>query len=330
MKNILITGGAGYIGSHTVRELKKQKFNPLALDNLSKGHKKSIKGIEFVKGDLLNKVFLDRLFKKRKIDAVVHFAGSIEVGESVVNPSKFYWNNVVGSINLFDSMIQNKVFNLVFSSSAAVYGNLIKTPIQEDDIKKPTNPYGCTKLIIEQILDNYDKAYNLKSVCLRYFNAAGADKAGDIGEDHDPETHLIPRVIFSLLGKVRKLEIFGDDYKTKDGTCVRDYIHVADLARAHVLALNFLKKEKKSDRFNLGTEKGFSNKQVLEAVEKVTGQKVNYKISKRREGDPAILVASNKKAKKILNWNLTESLLENIIKSAWSWHKNNPKGFGEK
>jgi len=327
MKNILVTGGAGYIGSHTVKELLSQGFNPVVFDNFSKGHKESIVGIDCVEGDLSDKDSINKVLLEKKIEAVIHFAGSIEVGESVKNPSKYYWNNVATSVNLFDAMVKNKVPNIIFSSSAAVYGNPKRTPIEEDDEKTPSNPYGMTKLIVEKVLEAYDKAYNLKSVSLRYFNAAGASISGEIGEDHNPETHLIPRILYSLLGKIKNLEIFGDDYSTPDGTCIRDYIHVDDLASAHVLALLYLGKISKSNVFNLGSEKGFSNKEVLETVEKITGEKVDYKISDRREGDPAVLVASNKKAKKILDWQLRNSDLENIISSAWKWYQNHPEGY---
>lgn len=327
MKNILVTGGAGYIGSHTVRKLKEAGYNPIIFDNLSNGHREAVKGFNFVQGDILDREILEKTIKTKKIEAIVHFAGFIEVGESVKDPEKYFKNNILGSFNLISACKDSKVNKIVFSSSAAVYGSPERTPIQEDDTKKPTNPYGFTKLAVEEILNDFDIAYGTKSVSLRYFNAAGATNSDEIGEDHDPETHLIPRIIKYALGQIKDFKVFGDDYKTKDGTCIRDYVHVDDLADAHVLAVEYLAKNNKSEVFNLGSENGFSVKQVIETVGEASGHKIPYKIGPRRKGDPGILLASNKKAKKILGWNPQKSTLKNIVESAWKWHKNKPKGF---
>lgn len=325
MKSILVTGGAGYIGSHTVRKIKDAGYRPIVFDNLSNGCKEAVKTSDFIKGDVRNTELLEKTIKKYKIIAVVHFAGFIEVGESVNNPEKYYENNIIGSLNLINACKNLGVNKFVFSSSAAVYGNPVRSPINENDLKVPTNPYGFTKLAIERILHDYDRAYGIKSVSLRYFNAAGAANLAEIGENHNPETHLIPRIIKYALGQVKDFKLFGDNYRTKDGTCVRDYVHVDDLADAHVLALKYLDKDNKSDVFNLGSERGFSVKEIIKAIERFIGKKIKYKIVERREGDPDKLLASNRKAKRVLGWRPKYSDLDNIIKTAYNWHKRQLK-----
>jgi UDP-glucose 4-epimerase len=322
---VLVTGGAGYIGSHTVRVLKEYGHEVAVLDNLSKGHKESLPfGVSLIEGDLGDKSFLNYVFLENKFDAVVHFAGLIEVGESMKNPDIFYQSNVVNSLNLFDAMVRHDVKKIVFSSSAAVFGEPEKMPIVEEDKKKPTSVYGRNKLFVEEILKDYDRAYGMKSICLRYFNAAGAGY--NIGEDHDPETHLIPLIIFAALGKRENVKIFGKDYPTEDGTCVRDYIHVLDLANAHVLALEKLLKGGDSDCFNLGSGKGYSVKEVIHLVKKISGKDFTVVESERREGDPECLVAGAYKIKNDLGWE-TKYGMDEIVSSAWEWHRNNPDGF---
>jgi UDP-glucose 4-epimerase len=320
-KPILVTGGAGYIGSHTVKELIKQKFEVVVYDNLSSGHKWAVdKKAKLVVGDLLDTKKLENTFKKYKPQAVIHFAGLIEVGESVENPQKYYINNIVGTLSLLDAMIKTKIKNIVFSSSAAVYGNPVTIPIKENDIKEPTNPYGHTKKIIEDILNDYSVAYGISSVSLRYFNASGADKEGKLGESHSPETHLIPRILDSLI-KEREIGIFGNTYKTKDGTCIRDYIHVEDLALAHILAINFLKENKGKFAFNLGSGKGFSVKEIIKSAENVTDRKAKIAVKPKRKGDPAVLLADISLAKKKLRWSPRYSEIDYILETAWDWEQ---------
>lgn len=321
MNKILITGGAGYIGSHCVLEMLKRKYELVVFDNLSTGHLKTIEKLktvgefDFIQGDLKNKSDIDSVFKNHKIDSVIHFAALSQVGESMKEPRKYYENNVLGTINLLNSMIENQVLKIVFSSTAATYGEPEYTPIDENHLQEPINPYGNTKLIIEKIMDDYDKAYNLKSVRLRYFNVAGAN--GIVGEEHEPETHLIPNVLKA--SKEDKIfYLFGDDYKTKDGTCVRDYIDVEDLIEAHLLALGYLNKENKTNFFNLGTNSGNTTKEVFETCQKVIGKNINIEIKPRREGDPAILVADNKKAREVLGW-IPKRGLEDSIKKAYDY-----------
>ena len=327
MSKILVTGGAGYIGSHTIRSLQKNGHSIVIFDNLSSGHRKAIEGFTLFKGDLLNKKQVSEAFEKYKPDAVVHFAGSIEAGESMTDPKRFYWNNVVAGLNLVDIMVEKNVKKMVFSSSAAVYGEPQKVPITEKDQTIPTNTYGQTKLMFEQILDAYDYAYGLKTIALRYFNAAGADKSGNIGADHKNKTHLITLLMLVALGQKDSIKIFGTDYPTPDGTCIRDYVHVSDLAHAHVLALNFLEKNNKSEKFNLGNDKGNSVFEVVEAAKEITG--INLKVIKeeRRPGDPAKLVASSRKAKNILGWEPQQDNIEAIVQTAWKWHLKNPQGY---
>lgn len=320
--SILVTGGAGYIGSHLVRLLKKRGYETVVFDNLSRGHIESIpEGVSFEKVDLLDYKQLLEKIKQYDIEAVVHFAAFAYVGESVANPALYYVNNVNGSINLINAAKEAGIKNIVFSSTCSLYGNPLKVPISEDEPIKPINPYAKTKHMIENVLADFDSAYGMKYIVLRYFNAAGCDFAGEIGESHEPEPHLIPLVINTALGKREFISVFGHDYPTPDGTCVRDYIHVDDLADAHLRAIEYLKKENKSDVFNLGTGDGNSVLEIIKAVERVSGKKVNLEMSPRREGDPAILVADNKKAKEILGWSPNYKL-DDVIASAWKWHNS--------
>jgi UDP-glucose 4-epimerase len=327
MGKLLVTGGAGYIGSHTVLELKNSGYDVLIYDNLASGHKEAVSDFDMVVGDLADRAMLDQTFKENQIDAVVHFAGSIEAGESMTDPKRFYENNVVNGLNLLEAMLKYGVKKIVFSSSAAVYGEPEKVPVEEDDPKVPTNVYGETKLMFEQILAAYDHAYGIKSVSLRYFNAAGAHPSGNIGADHKHKTHLLTILMLAALGQIDSAKIFGTDYPTPDGTGIRDYVHVSDLATAHVLALEYLSKGNDSNQFNLGNEKGNSVKEVVEVTKKVTG--VDFKVVEeaRREGDPAKLVASSEKAKKILGWKPKFGDIETIVKTAWKWHKEHPNGY---
>lgn len=318
---ILIVGGAGYIGSHVNKELNKRGYNTIVYDNLIYGHKEFVKWGIFEFGDLNDKKRLNEIFDKYKIDAVMHFAAYAYVGESVKEPSKYYNNNVCNTINLLDVMIAHDVKHFIFSSSCATYGEPIDMPIVEDAIQRPINPYGKTKLIIEKLLEDYEKAYGLHYSCLRYFNAAGDDPDCDIGELHNPETHIIPLTIYTALGKLDSFSIYGTDYSTFDGTCIRDYIHVLDLADAHIKALMYIKQNNKSENFNLGTENGTSVLEIIEEVKKVSGKEFLVNYAKKRPGDPAVLVGSNKKAKKLLNWEPNNSKIEYIIKTAWDWHK---------
>ena len=325
---ILVLGGAGYIGSHTVRELLNNGYEVVIADNLQTGHKESVPDcVKFYEGDIRDKNFLDKLFEIEKIEAVVHFAANALVGESMVDPLKYYDNNVYGTMVVLKSMVEHKIGKIVFSSSAAVYGEPNTLPILETDLPEPTNTYGESKLAMEKMIKWVSKIHGLKYVALRYFNACGASPAGEIGEDHKPETHIMPLVIQTALGQRDFVSILGTDYPTKDGTCVRDYIHVADLARAHVLALEYLNKGNESDVFNLGNGSGYSVKEIIDAVKKVSGKDFTVKTEPRRPGDPARLVASAEKAEKILGWTPDFKNLDEIIKTAWNWHKNHPDGF---
>lgn len=336
---ILVTGGAGYIGSHIVKELLEEKHKVFVLDNFSLGHKQALLNLRksasyqcssalvVIKVDLVDKNKLNQVLKKHKPQAVIHMAADSLVGESMQKPEKYFQNNVLNGLNLLEEMVVNKIKYLVFSSSASVYGEPKKMPIEENDKIKPTNIYGQTKYLFEKLMEYFDKNYDLKFISLRYFNAAGADPSGKIGEDHRPETHLIPNILKVALGQKKYLEIYGNDYPTKDGTCVRDYIHVNDLSVAHILALKFLIKKKMSKIYNLGSEKGFSVKEVLEMARKITGKKIPAKIKARRVGDPAILIASSAKIKKELGWRPKYSDLETIIRSAWKFHQMYPKGY---
>jgi UDP-glucose 4-epimerase len=321
---ILVTGGAGYIGSHAVLALKRAGYRVVILDNLVYGHRELVEtvlDVELVMGDTRDRPLLDRLFQTHAIAAVMHFAAYAYVGESVTDPAKYYSNNVIGTLTLLEAMLAAGVKTFVFSSTCATYGIPQQLPLTEDHPQNPINPYGMTKLIVERMLVDFDRAYDFKSVSFRYFNAAGADPTGLLGEDHDPETHLIPLVLQTLLGMRQSIAIYGTDYPTADGTCIRDYIHVNDLASAHVLGLEYLLKGGKSDFFNLGSGGGFSVKQVIETAEKVTGQKIPTQIGDRRPGDPPSLVGSCEKAAKILGWTPQYPDLEAIISHAWQWHQ---------
>lgn len=321
MKNILVVGGAGYIGSHTLKHLLDNDYNCIVMDNLIYGHKQAIdKRAKFIHADLLDTFSLTNVFKQEKIDAVVHFAAFAYVGESVVNPAKYYQNNVVGTINLLNAMLENNIKDIVFSSTCATYGEPQYTPIDEKHPQNPINAYGRTKLMIEQVFADYEKAYGLRHISLRYFNAAGASNDGLIGESHEPETHLIPLVLKAIKGEIPAINIFGNDYDTEDGTCIRDYIHVEDLALAHRLALENLYKF--SGCINLGTGIGTSVKEIISAAEVVSGKKCPINYTPRREGDPARLYADNKKAKEILSWEAKYTDIKDIIKSAWDWENN--------
>ena len=324
---ILVTGGAGYIGSHTAAELLDAGEEAVILDSLQKGHKSAIPGGRFYKGDLRDDEFLDKVFKENSIEAVIHFAADSLVGESVENPLKYYNNNMVSTLRLLTKMEECGVRNIVFSSTAATYGEPENTPILENDRTLPTNPYGETKLSVEKVLKWSDKAYGIKYVSLRYFNAAGAHKSGAIGEDHRPETHLIPIVLQAALGKRDCIRIFGDDYDTADGSCVRDYIHVTDLAQAHILALKKLRAGGDSSIYNLGNGRGFSVKEVVQLAREVTGADIKEVIAPRRAGDPAVLIASSARIQKELKWEPKYNELSTIIETAWNWHKNHPDGY---
>jgi len=319
---ILVTGGAGYIGSHFVKLLKEKKHKIIVLDNLSRGHKESIpENVIFEEVDLLDKEKLRVTLSKYNIDAVVHFAAFAYVGESAINPSIYYENNVVGSYNLIDACREFNINNFILSSTCSIYGNPESVPISEETSTQPINPYAISKYIVELILKDYNKSYNLNYLILRYFNAAGCDFDGNIGESHDPEPHLIPLVIDTALGHRDKIKIFGDDYPTKDGTCIRDYIHVNDLADAHLKGIQYLSDGKSSTLINLGTSVGNSVKEIINKVEDISRVKINSEIVERRTGDPAILIADNEKAKILLDWE-PKFDLEKIIESAFNWQKN--------
>lgn len=327
-KHILVTGGAGFIGSHAVRALVRRGYRVTVLDNLSKGHSEAIDpGAVFVEMDLGDAAAVRELFAWEKFDAVLHFAGLIEVGLSMKEPAKFFESNVVNGVNLLEAMRSVGVKNIIFSSTAAVYGNPKDSLIREDAELRPTNFYGQSKLFFENILRKYDEFYGFRFAALRYFNAAGADPSGEIGQDYEPATHIVPRVLQFALGKIKDFKINGNDFPTEDGTCVRDYIHVNDLVDAHLLALECLFDGGASDVFNLGNGKGFSVKEVIETARKVTGLPLKVEVGLRREGDPAVLVADSTKAKKILNWKPKLFRLEDIVKTAWKWHQSHPNGY---
>ena len=328
---ILVLGGAGYIGSHTVYELIENGEDVAIIDNLQTGHIKAVHPkARFYKGDIRNREFLDSVFAKEKIDAVIHFAAYSLVGESMEKPLKYYENNLCGTKILLDSMVANGINKIVFSSTAATYGEPESLPILETDKTEPTNPYGETKLAMEKMFKWVGRAHNINFVSLRYFNACGAHVSGEIGEDHAVETHLIPLILQVPNNKREHIYIFGDDYNTKDGTCIRDYIHVTDLAQAHILAVKHLRNGGNSDIFNLGNGIGFSVKEVIETARKVTGYPIPAQISPRRAGDPAKLIASSNKARKILGWKPEHAELEEIIATAWNWHKKHPNGYNDK
>lgn len=328
---ILVLGGAGYIGSHTALELVKAGNEVVIADNLVTGYRKAIpEGAKFYEGDLRDFDFLNKLFQQEKIDAVIHFAAYSLVGESVTNPLKYYDNNLYGTKVLLEAMVKNNVGKIVFSSTAATYGEPENIPILESDRTCPTNPYGETKLAMEKMFKWTAEAHGLRYVSLRYFNACGADESGTIGEAHNPESHLIPLILQVPNGKRETISIYGTDYDTPDGTCIRDYIHVTDLAQAHILAVQYLNNGGESDIFNLGNGVGYSVREVIENARKVTGHLIPATESSRRAGDPARLVASSEKAKSVLGWKPVHDSLEEIIASAWNWHKNHPNGYDEK
>lgn len=316
---VLVVGGAGYIGSHMVKMLVDTGHDVITFDNLSSGFRDAILGGTFVQGDLANLTALDNVFKQYQPEAVMHFASYIQVGESVQHPDKYYLNNFTNTLNLLNAMVKHQVKHFIFSSTAAVFGEPEYVPIDEVHAKNPLNPYGRSKWMVEQVLADYERAYGLKSVCLRYFNAAGADPSGLLGERHEPETHLIPLVLQALSGRRPHISVFGRDYDTPDGTCIRDYIHIVDLCSAHLLALQKLMEIGESMRFNLGNGEGFSVQQVIAAAERVTGQKIKIIEGPRREGDPARLVADATLAKKVLDWQPVYTDLETIIAHAWQW-----------
>ncbi|NUN65109.1 UDP-glucose 4-epimerase GalE [Pseudanabaena biceps] len=326
-QKILVTGGAGYIGSHAVKSLQKANYEVLILDNLVYGHQDIAKtlGAELIVGDTNDRALLDQLFSNYEISAVMHFAAYAYVGESVSQPDKYYSNNVVGTLSLLEAMVAANIKKFVFSSTCASYGVPQQIPITEDHPQAPINPYGATKLMVERILQDFDVAYGLKSVIFRYFNAAGADPDGEIGEDHQPETHLIPLILLTALGKRDAITVYGSDYPTDDGTCIRDYIHVADLAEAHVLGLQYLLDGNKSEIFNLGNGNGFSVKQVIDTARQVTGQTINVLMGDRRAGDPPALVGSSVKAREVLKWQPKYADLEMILRHAWQWHQKRHK-----
>lgn len=324
---ILVTGGAGYIGSHCVASLLEHGYDVAVID--CGGHKASLKGGRLYEGNLLDKAFVRDVFSKEQVEAVIHFAAYSLVGESMTVPEKYFHNNVGGALNLIDTMLEFKTPYLVFSSTAATFGEPKRVPIEDADPQEPTNPYGESKLIIEKMLKWNDTAHGLKYCALRYFNVAGAWHDGSIGEDHRPETHLIPLILQVAQGKRESLKLFGTDYPTEDGTCVRDYIHVEDLIDAHLLALDYLKKGNPSAAFNLGNGTGFSNRQIIEAARKVTGHPIPVIEEGRRPGDPAVLIASSKKAMEVLGWQPKYTNVEDIIATAWKWHSTHPDGYGD-
>lgn len=321
---ILVTGGAGYIGCHAALALQQAGYDLLVLDNLSNGHQELVEQelqVKVVVGDISDRPLLDHLFATYPITAVMHFAAYIAVGESVTDPGKYYRNNVAGTLTLLEAMVAASVKQLVFSSTCALYGTPKFVPITEEHPQEPMSPYASSKQMVERMLADFDGAYGLKSVRFRYFNAAGADPDGRLGEDHAPETHLIPLVLLAALGKLESLAIFGTDYPTPDGTCVRDYIHVADLAQAHVLGLQYLQNGGDSDVFNLGNGSGFSVREVIEAARRVTQREIRVVERDRRPGDPPILVGSSDKARSVLGWQPQHADLDTILTHAWQWHQ---------
>jgi UDP-glucose 4-epimerase len=328
--SVLVLGGAGYIGSHAVYQLIDRGFAVAVVDNLQNGHRSAVhKKAVFYEGDIRDKTFLQGVFAKESIDAVIHFAANSLVGESMAEPLKYFNNNVYGTQVLLEVMQEYGVKHIVFSSTAATYGEPEVVPITEDMPTMPTNTYGETKLTMEKIMKWCDAAYGIKYVSLRYFNVAGARSTGEIGEDHEIETHLIPIVLQAALGKREFITIFGEDYNTEDGTCIRDYIHVEDLIEAHILAMQYLKEQNQSNIFNLGSSQGFSVKEIVEAARLVTHHAIPAKIGQRRAGDPSKLIASSDKAQKLLGWQPTRTDITRIITDAWQWHQGHPQGFGD-
>jgi len=319
---IMVVGGAGYIGSHMVKDLLQANYNVITLDNLSTGHRDLLLGGKLIEGNLGDANFLNRIFSDHQIEVVMHFAAYSIVNESVKSPVEYYRNNVANTIELLDAMVQHNVKRFIFSSSAAVYGEPVEVPIKEEHPLRPTNPYGVTKVAIEQMLSDFDSAYGLKYVSLRYFNAAGADASGKIGERHDPETHLIPLILKVTMGERNSIKIFGTDYPTRDGTCIRDYIHVSDLTQAHLLAVEKLMADGESAIYNLGNNRGYSVRNVIEIAAKVTEKQIPAVDDGRRSGDPAVLIANSDKIRKELGWRPQYEDLETILETAWKWHQN--------
>lgn len=329
--SILVLGGAGYIGSHAVDRLVAKGYKVVVVDNLQTGHKDAVHNeASFYKGDIRDKVFLSSVFEKEEIEGVVHFAANSLVGESVQIPLAYFNNNVYGTQILLEVMEENNVKNIVFSSTAATYGEPKVIPIEETAETTPENPYGESKLMMEKMLKWCHNAYGMNYVALRYFNVAGAKEDGSIGEDHNPESHLVPLILQTALGQREKLLVFGNDYPTEDGTCIRDYVHVTDLVDAHILALEYLKNGGESTAFNLGSSNGFSVMEMIEAAKRVTEKEIPFDIVDRRAGDPSTLVASSEKARTILGWNPVNTTVDNILKTAWNWHSNNPAGYNDK
>ncbi|MDD2970821.1 MAG: UDP-glucose 4-epimerase GalE [Lachnospiraceae bacterium] len=319
---ILVCGGAGYIGSHINKQLHKEGYETIVFDNLVYGHREAVKWGNFIPGDLKNIEDIENVFKKYEIEAVFHFAAFAYVGESVQEPEKYYYNNVANTLNLLHVMKKYNCNKIIFSSTCATYGEPEKVPITEDMPQNPINPYGATKLMMERIFKDYHNAYGLQFVVLRYFNAAGADPEGEIGESHNPETHIIPLVLDAASGKRADIKVFGNNYNTPDGSCVRDYVHVYDLATAHLLALKYLQNGGESDFFNLGNENGSSVLEVIESVKKITGKEFKVVVTDRRDGDPAKLVGSSAKAQKVLGWKPIYADIDSIVAHAWKWHEN--------
>ncbi len=327
---IAVVGGAGYIGSHTVLALRDEGFRVVVIDDLSEGHRAALHGVDLLEGSLLDRAFLDHALVGRGIAAVVHFAARCYVGESVTDPGSYYRNNVGGTINLLDAMLLAGIRRIVFSSTCATYGEPREMPILETFPQLPVNPYGNTKLVCEYLLRDYHRAHGLDSVALRYFNAAGADPQGRAGEDHDPETHLIPLVLRAAAGKLHSLKVFGDDYPTRDGTCIRDYVHVTDLADAHLRALRSMISGTGGARaYNLGNATGTTVLEVIRAAERITGRKVPYEVVGRRAGDPPVLVGSPAKIAAELGWQPRHSDIDTIVGTAWRWHSEHPEGYGD-
>ncbi|ARN89488.1 UDP-glucose 4-epimerase GalE [Levilactobacillus brevis] len=328
---VLVLGGAGYIGSHAVDRLVEKGYDVAVVDNLVTGHRAAVNAkARFYEGDVRDQAFLDGVFDKEDIEGVIHFAAFSVVPESMKKPLKYFDNNTAGMVSLLEVMNKHNVKKIVFSSTAATYGEPKQIPIKETDPQVPTNPYGESKLMMEKIMRWSDEAYGIKFVALRYFNVAGAKEDGSIGEDHHPETHLVPIILEVAAGERDQLAIFGDDYPTKDGTNVRDYVHVVDLADAHILALEYLKAGHDSDAFNLGSSTGFSNKEMLEAARKVTGKEIPAKMAPRRAGDPSTLIAASDKARKTLNWQPRFDNVEDIIRTAWNWKQKHPAGYNDR
>lgn len=325
---ILVTGGAGYIGSHCVAALIERGADVVVVDDLSKGHREALKGGRLYVGSVADRAFLDDVFSREPIEAVIHFAAFSLVGESMQVPEQYFRNNITAGLTLIETMLAHKVPYLVFSSTAATFGEPEYVPIDEAHPQNPTNPYGESKLIVEKMLKWCDLAHGLKFCALRYFNVAGAWHDGSIGEDHRPESHLIPLILQVAQGKREQLSLFGTDYPTKDGTCIRDYIHVEDLIDAHFLALDYLKRTNTSAAFNLGNGQGFSNREIIEAARRVTGHPIPVREEGRRPGDPATLIASSRKATEVLGWQPKYTNVEDIIASAWKWHSSHPDGYG--